>query len=243
MRGRCISTAKPPFGGWCETFAVKLTPDEQKVVTKVELGRDKVQLWAGGPYWATTNIGAEKPEDWGYYFWWGDTVGYYRENDVWIASDGSSSNFSFEEGNSPTYGKDGIALYNDGWITSDGVLAPEHDAAHEHWGGNWRMPTYQEVSNIVEMCDWEESTKNGVNGWIVHGRGDYSANSIFLPWVGSSSGTSLYDFGSFGYYWSSIPDSGDYGACASYFTSGYYVTFREDRDYGLPIRPVQSPAE
>ena len=224
MRGRCISTAKPPFGGWCETFAVKLTPDEQKVVTKVELGRDKVQLWAGGPYWATTNIGAEKPEDWGYYFWWGDTVGYYRENDVWIASDGSSSNFSFEEGNSPTYGKDGIALYNDGWITSDGVLAPEHDAAHEHWGGNWRMPTYQEVSNIVEMCDWEESTKNGVNGWIVHGRGDYSANSIFLPWVGSSSGTSLYDFGSFGYYWSSIPDSGDYGACASYFTSGYYAS-------------------
>ena len=41
--------------------------------------RGKVQLWEGGPYWATTNIGAEKPEDYGYYFWWGDTVGYKRE--------------------------------------------------------------------------------------------------------------------------------------------------------------------
>ena len=43
--------------------------------------REKVQLWAGGPYWATTNIGAEKPEEYGYYFWWGDTVGYKREGD------------------------------------------------------------------------------------------------------------------------------------------------------------------
>ena len=105
------------------------------------------------------------------------------------------------------------------------------------------MPTYQEVSNIVEMCDYEESTQNGVKGWIVRGRGDYSANSIFIPWVGSSSGTSLYDFGSFGYYWSSVPGSGNYGAYALYFTSGYYGTYNEDRDYGIPIRPVQSPAE
>ena len=44
-------------------------------VTVVDL-HDKVQLWEGGPYWATTNIGAENPEDYGYYFWWGDTVGY-----------------------------------------------------------------------------------------------------------------------------------------------------------------------
>lgn len=65
----------------------------------------------------------------------------------------------------------------------------------------------------------------------------------FIPWVGSSSGTSLYDFGSFGYYWSSVPGSGNYGAYALYFTSGYYGTYNEDRDYGIPIRPVQSPAE
>ena len=182
-----------------------------------------VQLWEGGPYWATRNIGAEKPEDSGYYFWWGDTLGYKWENEQWVASDGSVSGFSFanDGSNAPTFGKDLATLQSEGWIVSKDdtyVLAPAYDAAQVQWGGDWRMPTYQEVSNIVEMCDWEESTKNGVNGWIVHGR-------------------------SFGYYWSSIPDSGDYGACASYFTSGYYGTYREDRDYGLPIRPVQSPAE
>ena len=248
-KGWKMTVYAPPkkgFEGWCETFDVTLTKDAQNIVTAVELGGEEpemVQLWEGGPFWATKNIGAEKPEDSGYYFWWGDTIGYKWENEQWVASDGSVSGFSFSGSNTLTWNKDLTALQSEGWITSDGVLAPEHDAAHEHWGGNWRMPTYQEVSNIVEMCDWEESTKNGVNGWIVHGRGDYSANSIFLPWVGSTSGTSLYDFGSFGYYWSSIPDSGDYGACASYFTSGYYGTYREDRDYGLPIRPVQSPAE
>ena len=59
----------------------------------------KVQLWEGGPYWAETNIGAENPWESGYYFWWGDTVGYKFKNGVWMASDGSSSDFSFKETN------------------------------------------------------------------------------------------------------------------------------------------------
>ena len=50
-----------------------------------------VQLWEGGPYWAECNVGAITPEEYGYYFWWGDTVGYKRENDAWVASDGSST--------------------------------------------------------------------------------------------------------------------------------------------------------
>ena len=64
----------------------------------------RVQLWENGPYWAAFNIGAEKLEDYGYYFWWGDTVGYKRENDNWVASNGSSTNFSFSADNTPTYG-------------------------------------------------------------------------------------------------------------------------------------------
>ena len=88
-----------------------------------------VQLWAGGPYWATTNIGAEKPEDSGYYFWWGDTLGYKWENGQFVASDGSVSGFSFEASNTRTYNKDLDTLQSEGWITTDGVLAPEHDAA------------------------------------------------------------------------------------------------------------------
>ena len=69
-----------------------------------------VQLWENGPYWAECNVGATKPEEYGYYFWWGDTVGYKRENDKWVASDGSSANFSFSSGNTPTYGNSKATL-------------------------------------------------------------------------------------------------------------------------------------
>ena len=119
---------------------------------------------------------AEKPEDYGYYFWWGDTVGYKRENDKWVATDGSSSNFDFFEDpiSKQTYGKTISTLQSEGWIFSQGdtyVLAPEHDAAHVHWGGNWRMPTYQELDNLCGKCDWAWTTQNGVNGYVVRGRG------------------------------------------------------------------------
>ena len=65
------------------------------VVRVTVKGHGKVQLWAGGPYWAETNVGADEPWEYGCYFWWGDVVGYRRENDAWVASDGSSSGFSF----------------------------------------------------------------------------------------------------------------------------------------------------
>ena len=201
---------------------------------------DKVQLWENGPYWATTNIGAEKPEDYGYYFWWGDTIGYKRENDKWVASDGSSSNFCFDSGNTPTCGKGDETLQKIGWITADGVLAPAHDAAHVHWGGAWRMPTYQELSDLCDKCDWTWTTRNGVNGCVVRGRGTYASNSIFLPCAGYGDGTSLYDAGSIGYFWSSVPYS-DYDRYAWYL---YFYSSGHSTDYyylhvGLSVRAVQ----
>ena len=144
-------------------------------------GRRGYVLWKGGPYWAETNIGADKPWECGYYFWWGDTVGYKRENDAWVASDGSSSNFPFVERNVPTFGKDISALKRDGWITTENVLAPQHDAAQVQWGGGWRMPTAQELDDLTRKCDWSWTTMNGVNGYVIRGRGDYASASIFLP--------------------------------------------------------------
>ena len=201
---------------------------------------DKVQLWENGPYWATTNIGAENPEDYGYYFWWGDTVGYKWENNNWVASDGSNSNFSFTESNTPTYGKDNLTLQSEGWITSDGVLVPEHDAAHAHWGGDWRMPTDQEISDLNNNCDWTWTTQNGVNGYVVRGRGDYSANSIFLPCAGYGYGTSLTSAaGSYGYYWSSVPASGNNWVWHLYFNWSGPSNDICRRDFGQSVRPLQ----
>ena len=211
--------------------------------------RDKVQLWEGGPYWATTNIGAEEPWDYGYYFWWGDTVGYRRENAAWGASDGSTSNFSFSDSNTPTHNKIIEHLQNEGWITSDNVLTPAHDAAYVQWGGSWRMPTYSELLDLDYNCDWTWTTTNGVNGYVVRGRGDYVSSSIFLPAAGYGGGTSLNCAGSYGYYWSSVTDSGNYYAIGLDFGLDFGSVYRYHspgsgyRTEGRSVRPVQGFTE
>ena len=209
---------------------------------------EKVQLWEDGPYWATTNIGAEKPEDYGYYFWWGDTVGYKREGDAWVASDESSFNFSFDSSNTQTYGKTPATLESEGWVVSeDGtyVLAPEHDAAQVQWGGGWRMPTLQEQDDLCSKCDWTWTTMNGVNGYIVCGKGDYAYNSIFLPCAGNGVDTSFdsyYGPEREGRYWSSVPDSDRRGRSAGelgFISGSHYASGGYFRYLGHSVRPVQ----
>ena len=210
---------------------------------KVKVGM--VQLWEGGPYWAEMNIGAKKPEEFGYYFWWGDTVGYKCENDAWVASDGSSSNFSFEGKKSPTYGKSVQSLRDEGWTTVDGNLTPEHDAAHVQWGGGWRMPTNQEIIDLSDKCEWTRTTTNGVKGYLVRGKGVYASASIFLPAAARIRGTSLFDsHGYGGNYWSSFsaPDrnnaKSEFAASLNFWPKGH-GRFGSYRYEGFSIRPVQ----
>lgn len=205
-------------------------------------GHKGIQLWKDGPYWAETNIGAENPWDYGYYFWWGDTIGYKRVNDAWVASDGSSSNFEFDTKNVFTYDKDLKDLHRKGWTREDGMLTPEHDAAHVHWGGKWRMPTQLELEVLCDSCDWTWTKRNGIWGYVIRGRGDYSTASIFLPCAGYGGGTSLRNAGSHSYYWSSVPGS-DYGyddyAWYLHFDSGDHDTSDYSRYLGHSVRPVQ----
>ena len=222
----------------------KIAKDRTNVIQDSTKG---VQLWEGGPYWADRNIGAENPWDSGCYFWWGDTVGYKRENDKWVASDGSVSNYSFKLGNVPTEGKRICELYNAGWIelfkkrwlVKEYVLASKYDPARKHWSGNWRMPTLQEWEDINSKCDWLWTTVNGVNGYVVRGKGDYSSAEIFLPSAGFGIGTSFRNAGTYGYYWSSVPGSDGSWAWCLYFHSSNHGTGGSSRGDGLSIRPVQ----
>ena len=200
---------------------------------------DKIQLWEGGPYWADRNIGAEKPEDPGYYFWWGDTVGYKREGDKWVASDGSDLNFKFNiyTRTAPNYSKNISTLKSEGWITSDGVLETNHDAAHVHIGGNWRLPTKAELDDLKSNCDWRWTTRNGVYGYVVRGKGEYASKSIFLPF--DSSNMRLDSSTSRQCYWSSVSDPDGYYAWALGFNTEYHSTGRYSRDNGKSVRPVQ----
>ena len=214
-------------------------------VTVVEL-HEKVQLWKGGPYWATTNIGAEEPEDYGYYFWWGDTVGYTNTGSGWISvKDGTSISFTYSGTAASTYSKENSALLSAGYIDSTGNLVPEYDAAHVHWGGEWRMPTDAEFSALISNCTTMWITTNGVYGRLVTGKGAYANRSIFLPAAGGSNYSDLSSAGSYGFYWSSTPRSDDTRfALRLYFSSGSFNRDRITGRYnGQSVRPVRGFAE
>lgn len=188
-----------------------------------------VQLWENGPEWATTNIGANKPEEAGLYFQWGNVTGY------------KPNNGSFDYAFSPeTYlGTEGSLLVGD--IPADS----KYDAAVALWGNGWRMPTANEFHILMNLAsEWTENYNgSGVAGWIFRGEGEYSKNSIFMP-AASYGRESSVDVSSGGLYWSStFCSKALYGGSCSYIftfnegTLGVY-NFSDKRMLGFTIRPV-----
>ena len=216
--------------------------DVALTVDIIQLG---VQLWENGPYWAECNVGASKPEENGYYFWWGDTVGYKRNasGNGWVSvKDGLS--FSFSSGNCPTNYKTTSELQSAGYIDSTGNLVAAHDAATAHLGAPWRMPTDAEFSALISNCETTWTTRNGIYGRLVTGKGTYSSKSIFLPAAGYGYGSGLYYLGSYGSYWSSTPDS-DYSYYAWYlgFNSSGFRRSNYCRCGGQSVRPLRGFAQ
>ena len=199
--------------------------------------------------WATCNVGAEKPEDYGDYFAWGDTTtkylpGYAQsespqwKNGMWDGYTWGTYRFCNETSNSlfkycskSDYGFDDIT----DTLT---ILTPADDVAHYKWGGNWRMPTQADFEELLNNCDCKYITQNGVKGLKVTSRKD-SSKSIFLPVAGYRYGTNLYYIGSNGLYWSSSLNTDyPYDAWNLYFFSGSHGTDSHYRDYGRSVRPV-----
>ena len=223
-------------------------------------GRAGVRLWKDGPLWADRNVGADEPWGSGFYFWWGDTLGYKRENDLCVASDGSGARLTYtlsKTNNVPTATKGRGALRAEGWTTNvsmrvggatvpNDVLAPAHDAARAHWGGDWRMPTKQELLDLCyNKCEWTWTTTNGVDGAIVRGRGDYADASIFLPATGWNMGK--WEYPEWGFLWASDPRTDSMpGSWRIKFAragkSGSRVDkcvgYHWDRVVAVPVRPV-----
>ena len=207
---------------------------------KGEMEKERgVQLWKNGPFWADRNIGAENPWDSGYYFRWGDTVGYKQKDDKWESNDGRGARIKFDD--APTSGWPSILLQKDGVINSDEILVSKYDAAQGHLHGSWRMPTKHEFNDLCNKCDWTWTKKNGVNGYVVCGKDEYASKSIFFPCVGQGYGTQLLDFGSHGYYWSSVPSAGIHNSWSLELYSGNHVMNSYCYRYlGRSIRPVRS---
>ena len=208
-----------------------------------------VQLWEGGPYWAECNVGATKPEEYGYYFWWGDTVGYKRNanNDGWVSAADGTTGIVLSELQSPantTCGKDNSWLESNGYIDGSGNLTSTHDAATAHLGALWRMPTSDEIGALRDKTKMTWTTKNGVYGYLVEGvTAGYTDKSIFLPASGSGYDSNFWRAGSGGSYWSSTP----------YYAPGYVFYLYFDSDHsergntypcaGFSVRPVRGFAK
>ena len=180
--------------------------------------------------WATFNVGATKPEEYGDYFAWGETepkAVYNWSTYKWC--NGSSSSLT-KYCTSSSYGI----------VDNKTTLELSDDAARANWGGNWRMPTKAEQDELHEQCTWTWTTQNGVNGYKVTSN---SGKSIFLPAAGHRDDNSLYSAGSESNYWSSsLSPVSPYYAYYLLFNSSYvdWDNF-DNRYYGFSVRPVYGP--
>ena len=180
--------------------------------------------------WATCNVGANKPEEYGDYFAWGETEPkstydwstYKYCNGSWNTQTKYNTNSSF------------------GTVDNKTQLELSDDAARANWGGSWRMPTDAELTELRENCTWTWTTQNGVNGYkVTSKKSGYTNNSIFLPFAGYRDDSSPSLAVSYSYYWSSSLYT-DYPNCA------WSVRFGSDdvgrgfssRHYGYSVRPV-----
>ena len=192
-------------------------------------GFDYVNLGLpSGTLWATINVGASKTTDYGFYFQWGDTQGYAKEQ---VGKDKQ-----FNWGDYKWYDKenDNITKY-----TSKGeVLDLEDDAAHVNMGGDWHIPTDEQIQELVDNTKREWIKYAGVKGMAFTSKND-SSKFIFIPAVGEVEDGSCYCVEQNGYIWSSTMSAYDfiYGKYFNFCLEDIYVGIGL-RYYGLPVRGV-----
>ncbi len=121
--------------------------------------------------------------------------------------------------------------------TGTDALTGDADTATKLWGSAWRMPTQTELQALLDNCDVEWTTLNGVNGRKFTGNGDYASNSVFLPAAGYCDYGNVYDQGRYGDFWSSTPNGSNY-ACCLFFSSGYKYVADGYRGNGFSVRAV-----
>ncbi len=165
--------------------------------------------------WAEVNVGAETPYDYGNYYSWGEVTAkddYSEESYLYFVNE------RYEN-------------------IGRNISGTKYDVARQEWGGNWRMPTVEEIEELSTKCTWTwTETAAGVRGYTVTGT---NGNSIFLPAAGYNASTSVTSAGSKGFYWAGTL-SDDYDSAAYNLNfSGYSGRWSANRSYGLTIRGVK----
>ena len=196
---------------------IEIKYDEAKADTAVDLGLPS------GLKWAKFNVGANAPEEHGGYFAWGET----DEKNVY-----SWGWYLCNQNQCGTSADPFIKSTSVGWYT----LGKSNDVAHAKWGGDWRMPTRDDLLELKENCTRERTTINGVTGYKYT---SWNGNSIFLPDGQYKNGANLTSDWTSCIYWTSSNSHYDSSTCQSadaFAPNGNINTI--SRAYGLAVRPV-----
>lgn len=189
----------------------------------------------GGLKWAKSNIGTNNPYDSGFYFQWGDIIGFQGENSN--SESLSWRNYKYSGDNTGT----NITKYNS--TDEKVILDIEDDAARTIMKDNWRIPTNEDWETLIQATDayWTQNYSNsGINGYLFVSKQD-SSKSIFIPAVGYCDTThnGLYESGN-NYYWSSsrVTNSDSNAKCIGFTSDAIMNEVGLNRNFGLPIRAV-----
>ena len=207
----------------CSGFYIRpiVVPDDTDEHEYIDLGLPS------GTLWATCNVGAENPEDFGNYFAWGETTMEQRDSYNW-------NTYLYSEGTKET-----ITKYN---TTDEQMeLLPEDDAATVNWGSNWQMPSKEQFNELLndDLTTRTTTTLNGVTGLEITSKSN--GKSIFLPAAGYLRESGSLEFGNqYGLYWSRSRCADD----SYWFAGRLYFTFSIGtsdiwRFYAQSIRPVR----
>ena len=175
-----------------------------------------------GLKWATCNVGASSPEEYGLYFAWGETTGYTGEQVT-----GGVRAFN-------------PSVYSSGPAASISVdLTLEQDAAHVNLGGNWRMPTKAEFQELLDNCNvtWiDDYNGTGVVGCIFISKAN--GKSVFFPAAGDYSYSSPDHINYWGFYWSASWYSSSWSFYSFLSSDNQNVSVNGYRYYGQSVRGV-----
>ena len=184
--------------------------------------------------WATCNMGAQTPEQYGDYFGWGMTTPLPAPPYEWTWAD-----YFKGIGGTGTKMEDcGTELdpLRDYVLHNKGIEKTEYDAANVLWGDGWRMPTIDEIRELLNECDWKWDAEK--KGYLVVSR--KNGNSIFFPVGGGRDGAITRNEGNIGCIWASTPNEGipNYARFLFYYSAGRDWA-GGNRFYGCNIRPVK----
>ena len=223
------------------TMVESVTFDEEPIIID---GHEYVNLGLpSGTLWATCNVGANSPEEYGDYFAWGETQPkemYNWPSYQWMMEGEGDwthiNKYTFADNQKSGCWYDGDTFVGDGKKELD----PEDDAATANWGGKWQMPSRDQCEELMNTANTttEWTTQGGVSGLKVTSK--TNGNSIFLPAVGSKSAGYVGDAGNKGFYWSRMlyTNFSDYGFSMLVSASSFSMTGISRSD-GHAVRPVK----